>query len=126
MSDRNALQSLELATAEVKAGPREQSVLAIVVNRYGTREFHSFSGKTEELKVLRLECLKIVKQLVQDVGQTDAHGPIYAPRPIHMQLGPKWGDKTPQSLEMLDGFLATLDRWFETGEEKDPLPPPRR
>jgi hypothetical protein len=70
MSDRNALQALELAIAEVKSGPREQSVLAIVVNPQTTKTFHSYSGKTEELKRVRLECLKIVHDIEEMFWET--------------------------------------------------------
>lgn len=66
---------------------------------------------------------KHVRKLVDRIGMTDSHGPIFPPHPLHSQLGPRWGSKEPQTLEMLNGYLAVLDKWFETGEEPAPQPP---
>lgn len=66
---------------------------------------------------------KHVRKLVDRIGMTDSHGPVFPPHPLHSQLGPRWGSKEPQSLEMLNGFLSVLDKWFETGEEPAPQPP---
>lgn len=66
---------------------------------------------------------KRVRKLVDRIGMTDSHGPVFPPHPLHSSLGPKWGSKEPQTLEMLFGFLGVLDKWFETGEEPAALPP---
>jgi hypothetical protein len=57
-----------------------------------------------------------VVALIEQVGLTDAHGPLFAPHPLHSLLGPSWGDKRPQDLAMLMSYLVVLDRWLETGE----------
>lgn len=66
-----------------------------------------------------------VKELVERIGLTDAHGPIYQPHPIHRELGPAYGSKDPQTLEMLEGFLLKLDA-FANGEWQEPAARPER
>ena len=58
-----------------------------------------------------------VRQLIDQVGRTDAHGPIFPFHPLHAALGPSWGDKAPQDLAMLEGFLAVLEAWYTYAEE---------
>jgi len=65
-----------------------------------------------------------VQDLIRRVGLTDSHGPVFPPHPMHAALGPAWGDKTPQSVGMLDSFLSRLDIWYETGI--DPASPKPR
>ncbi len=58
-----------------------------------------------------------VRNLVEAVGFVDSHGPAipgHEVHPLHFALSPRRG--VPQTDEMLDGFLALLDKWFETGE----------
>ena len=62
--------------------------------------------------------------LVSNIGDVDSHGPIFPIRPLHFELGPRWEDKTPQSVEMLAGFMSRLDKWYEDGVE-NPRPAPR-
>ncbi len=54
-----------------------------------------------------------VRQLVEQVGLVDAHGPIYPLHPLHSHLGPRFGDKTPQTIETLVKHLAILGAWYE-------------
>ncbi len=58
-------------------------------------------SKVSEVKVV---------ELVEKVGMMDAHfmGPAH---PVHYLLTPRWG--TVQTPEQLEGFLATLDAWYE-------------
>lgn len=65
-----------------------------------------------------------IRELVDDVGRTDAHGPIFPARPIHIELGPRWGDKTPQSEAMLEKFLQRLDK-FRQDYQDGPTPDTR-
>jgi len=62
--------------------------------------------------------LKMIKDLVERVGLTDAHGPVFAPHPLHAALGPKWGDKAPQDMAMLATFLEKLDAWYAGAEDE--------
>lgn len=61
-----------------------------------------------------------VVELVEKIGLMDAHflGPIH---PVHYMLSPPRG--SVQTAEMLDGFLATLDAWYEGTLE---YPAPRK
>lgn len=65
-----------------------------------------------------------VQQLVLEVGRRDAHGPAFSAHPIHSLLGPTWGDKTPQSIDDCEKYLAIIDRWF-SGWEPEPAPEER-
>lgn len=66
-----------------------------------------------------------IKELVDRVGLTDAHGPIFAPHPIHRELAPAYGSKEPQTLVMLESFLLKLDT-YANGEWKEPPARPER
>ena len=54
-----------------------------------------------------------VKELVERIGLTDAHGPIFAPHQLHRELGPAYGSKDPQTREMLDGFLSKVTAYVD-------------
>jgi hypothetical protein len=59
-----------------------------------------------------------VRELVNRVGFVDAHGPAIPgrlPHPLHFALTPRYGQEQTEAL--FQSFLATLDNWFETGEE---------
>lgn len=58
-----------------------------------------------------------VAALVERIGLTDAHGPVFAPHPIHAHLGPSWNDKRPQTVDMLREYMRVLDRWYDEGIE---------
>lgn len=58
-----------------------------------------------------------VAALVERVGLTDAHGPVFAPHPLHAHLGPSWGDTEPHTIERLRGYMRVLDRWYDEGYE---------
>jgi hypothetical protein len=60
-----------------------------------------------------------VKELVERVGLTDAHGPIFTPHPIHRELAPAYGSKEPQTMAMLEGFLAKVTQ-YANGEWQAP------
>lgn len=66
-----------------------------------------------------------VKELVERIGLTDAHGPIFPPHAIHRELGPAWGSKDPQTLEMLEGFLAKVTA-YANGTWQEPAARPER
>jgi len=67
----------------------------------------------------------LIKELVERVGLTDSHGPIFAPHPIHRELAPAYGSKEPQTLAMLEGFLAKLDQ-YASGTWQEPAARPER
>lgn len=66
-----------------------------------------------------------VKELVERIGLTDAHGPVFPPHPIHRELGPAYGSKDPQTIEMLEGFLAKVTQ-YANGEWEEPAARPER
>lgn len=66
-----------------------------------------------------------VAELIERVGLTDAHGPIFVPHPIHRELAPPWGSKDPQTLDMLQGFLAKVTA-FADGTWQEPAARPER
>ncbi|MFA5813048.1 MAG: hypothetical protein WC862_00850 [Patescibacteria group bacterium] len=60
-----------------------------------------------------------VKELVERVGLTDAHGPIFAPHDIHRELAPAYGSKEPQTVAMLETFLVKVTQ-YANGEWQAP------
>jgi len=60
-----------------------------------------------------------VKELVERIGLTDAHGPIFQPHPIHRELAPAYGSKEPQTIGMLEAFLAKVTQ-YANGEWQAP------
>lgn len=66
-----------------------------------------------------------VKELVEKVGLTDAHGPIFPAHAIHRELGPAYGSKEPQTLAMLETFLAKITQ-YANGEWQAPPARPER
>ncbi len=60
-----------------------------------------------------------VKELVEKVGLTDAHGPIFKAHDIHRELAPAYGSKEPQTLGMLETFLAKVTQ-YANGEWQAP------
>lgn len=60
-----------------------------------------------------------VKELVERVGLTDAHGPIFVPHDIHRELAPAYGSKEPQTMAMLETFLAKVSQ-YANGEWQAP------
>ncbi len=66
-----------------------------------------------------------IKELVERIGLTDAHGPIFPPHAIHRELGPAYGSKDPQTLEMLETFLVKVTQ-YANGEWKEPAVRPDR
>lgn len=66
-----------------------------------------------------------VKELVERIGLTDAHGPICPPHAIHRELAPVYGSKEPQTLEMLGGFLAKVSAYAD-GTWQEPAARPER
>ncbi|MFA5945578.1 MAG: hypothetical protein WC802_01550 [Patescibacteria group bacterium] len=67
-----------------------------------------------------------VVELVERIGLTDAHGPIFAPHPLHRELAPAWGSKDPQTLEMLAGFLAKVSAYADGAWQAPPARPERK
>jgi hypothetical protein len=49
--------------------------------------------------------------LVAQIGDVDAHGPIFPVHPMHTELNLPYGDKTPQDAAMLARQIAKLDAW---------------
>lgn len=66
-----------------------------------------------------------VRELVERVGLTDAHGPIYPPHSIHRELAPPYGSKDTQNLEMLEGFLAKVSAYADGTWQEPPARPAR-
>lgn len=66
-----------------------------------------------------------IKELVERIGKTDAHGPIFPPHPIHRELAPAYGSKEPQTMVMLETFLAKVDQ-YANGEWQEPAGRPER
>lgn len=66
-----------------------------------------------------------VKELIERIGLTDAHGPIFPPHAIHRELGPAYGSKDPQTMAMLETFLAKVTQ-YANGEWKEPAARPER
>lgn len=58
-----------------------------------------------------------VATLVERIGLTDAHGPVFAPHALHAHLGPALNDKRPQTVDMLREYMRVLDRWYDEGVE---------
>lgn len=67
-----------------------------------------------------------VKELVERVGLTDAHGPIFPPHPIHREISPAYGSKEPQTIEMLEGFLAKVSAYADGTWQAPPARPERK
>lgn len=66
-----------------------------------------------------------VVELVERVGLTDAHGPIFPPHPLHREIGPAYGSKDPQTLAMLDAFLAKVGEYADGTWQAPPARPER-
>lgn len=54
-----------------------------------------------------------VKELVDRVGATDAHGPIFEPLPLHWELSLPYGSKEPQTVEMLGTFVEKVSQFAD-------------
>lgn len=67
---------------------------------------------------------RLVRDLVEAIGATDAHGPLFPPHFMHAQLGPKWGSKDPQTMEMLSSFLQKMTDYAD-GKIEAPAKPVR-
>lgn len=53
-----------------------------------------------------------VKEIVDRVGKTDSHGPIFPSHPLHRKITPPWGkDAAPQSHDMLMEYISKVDAW---------------
>lgn len=54
-----------------------------------------------------------VAQLIDRVGLTDAHGPIFPPHALHREISPAYGSKDPQTIDMLNTFLAKVTEYAD-------------
>ena len=66
-----------------------------------------------------------VKEIVEKVGLTDAHGPIFTAHPLHREIGPAYGSKEPQTVAMLETFLVKITQ-YANGEWQAPPARPER
>lgn len=67
----------------------------------------------------------VVEHLVNRVGLTDAHGPIFEPLPIYRALTPPAKERGKQNLETLGHLLRLVDAYVESGGQKEEAVPPR-
>ncbi len=65
----------------------------------------------------------VVEDMVARVGKTDAHGPIFAPHPLHREIMPPWGkDAEKQSMEMLMRFINKVSAFVDGELELEDKP----
>lgn len=56
---------------------------------------------------------RMVQDLVDQIGRVDAHGPVFPVHPLHGELSLPYGDKTPQTAELLAAYVARIDAYRE-------------